>query len=396
MSRSLEELSIEEKRNLIKQIEQKKQGLIDEDWSEICDHFDLSINADTQRKAGVGIKLVADASMLNCVETQEDLSNGYIDRQKMRDLTRQVHGMFRTESRSELLRETVREAVANLEPIDICPTIQMHPTQDDRSLVLALGDFHYGAEINVTGLRGEIQNHYDHVVFEERMERVLMNVMAILKREMVEDVHVFLVGDLIDGMLRQSQQMRLEYGMVESTIRLSEYLAQWLAQLSKYANVHVYAATGNHSEIRPLKSKNREFEDENLEKIIIWYLEERLRENDSIVFYGGAQKYVLTDIEGYSFLLMHGDGEKAIDQIAKDAVNMYSEPIDFFICGHKHKEQEFPMGSTDDGNSIIVRTPSICGVDKYAQSRGFGGKPGAIAMVIERDYGRRCVYPIYL
>ena len=37
------------------------------------------------------------------------------------------------------------------------------------------------------------------------MERVLMNVMAILKREMVEDVHVFLVGDLIDGMLRQSQ-----------------------------------------------------------------------------------------------------------------------------------------------------------------------------------------------
>ena len=190
--------------------------------------------------------------------------------------------------------------------------------------------------------------------------------------------------------------MRLEYGMVESTIRLSEYLAQWLAQLSKYANVHVYAATGNHSEIRPLKSKNREFEDENLEKIIIWYLEERLRENDSIVFYGGAQKYVLTDIEGYSFLLMHGDGEKAIDQIAKDAVNMYSEPIDFFICGHKHKEQEFPMGSTDDGNSIIVRTPSICGVDKYAQSRGFGGKPGAIAMVIERDYGRRCVYPIYL
>ena len=94
--------------------------------------------------------------MLNCVEIQEDLSNGYIDRQKMRDLTRQVHGMFRTESRSELLRETVREAVANLEPIDICPTIQMHPTQDDRSLVLALGDFHYGAEINVTGLRGEI------------------------------------------------------------------------------------------------------------------------------------------------------------------------------------------------------------------------------------------------
>lgn len=54
------------------------------------------------------------------------------------------------------------------------------------------------------------------------------------------------------------------------------------------------------------------------------------------------------------------------------------------------------MGMTDDGNSVIIRTPSICGVDKYAQSRGYGGKPGAIAMVIERGYGRRCVYPINL
>lgn len=104
----------------------------------------------------------------------------------------------------------------------------------------------------------------------------------------------------------------------------------------------------------------------------------------------------MAEIEGYNFLLLHGDGEKNIDQIAKEAINMYNEPIDFFVCGHKHKEQEYPMGMTDSGNSIVIRVPSICGVDKYAQSRGYGGKPGAIAMVIEKDYGRRCLYPIQL
>ena len=69
-------------------------------------------------------------------------------------------------------------------------------------------------------------------------------------------------------MLRQSQLIRLEYGIVESTMQLSEFLASWINAISIFAEVHVYSAMGNHSEIRPLRSKNREFEDENLEKVM--------------------------------------------------------------------------------------------------------------------------------
>ena len=96
------------------------------------------------------------------------------------------------------------------------------------------------------------------------------------------------------------------------------------------------------------------------------------------------------------FLLLHGDGEKSIDRIARDSINLYGEPIDYFICGHLHRENDMPAGTTDSGNSVIVRVPSLCGMDRYAQSKGFGAKAGAIAMVIEKDYGRRCVYPIRL
>lgn len=369
--------------------------MVDDDWSEICDRFNLNINVETLRKAGVGIKLAADANMLKGGEAEADLSNGYVERQKMRDLTRKVNAMYRTESRSELLRETVREAVKAL------PEIIVHEREgtvcrDAQSLVLALGDFHYGADIHVEGLYGEMINEYNHEVFEQRMEELLAQTIAILRREMIGDVEVLLVGDLIDGMLRQSQLMRLEYGIVESTMRLSEYLARWLVRLSEYAEVKVYASTGNHSEIRPLKSKNREFEEENLEKIILWYLDARLRNYEKIYIDADCKRYTLTEVQGYNFLLLHGDGEKSIDQIAKDAVNLYGESINFFVCGHKHKEQEYPMGMTNDGNSVIIRTPSLCGVDRYAQSRGYGGKPGAIAMVIERGYGRRCIYPIQL
>ena len=394
MSRSLEELSEIEKSALVGQIAKKKAGLIDIDWNEICEQFDLNINAETLRKAGVGIKLAADANMLSgCVS---DISNGYIERQKLRDLTNRVNAMYRTQSRSELLREQIAEAVKNLPPFSITTYAASEREDKDRAIVVALGDFHYGADIHVEGLKGEVLNEYNHNVFERRMEKLFHELVDIISTEYVSEVHLMLVGDLIDGMIHLNQARRLEYGIVESTIRLSEYLAFWISELSSYADVHVHAALGNHSEIRPLKSKNREFEEENLEKIIMWYLRERLRNREEIFVGADCKRQTLVDVKGFSFLILHGDGEKNIPLIAQDAINMYAEPIDFFICGHTHKEQEYPMGMTDTGNSVIIRAPSICGTDKYAQSKGYNGKPGAIAMVIERGYGRRCVYPIQL
>ena len=325
-----------------------------------------------------------------------DISNGYVERQKLRDLTNRVNAMYRTQSRSELLREQIAEAVKNLPPFSITTYADSEREDKDRAIVVALGDFHYGADIHVEGLRGEVLNEYNHNVFERRMEKLFHELVDIISTEYVSEVHLMLVGDLVDGMLRQSQLMRLEYGIVESTIRLSEYLAFWISELSSYADVHVHAALGNHSEIRPLKSKNREFEEENLEKIIMWYLHERLRNREEIFVDADCKRQTLVDVKGFSFLILHGDGEKNIPLIAQDAINMYAEPIDFFICGHTHKEQEYPMGMTDTGNSVIIRAPSICGTDKYAQSKGYNGKPGAIAMVIEKGYGRRCVYPIQL
>lgn len=146
------------------------------------------------RKAGVGIKLAADAQMIGSART--DLSNGYVERQKMRDLTKQVNAMYRTESRSELLREQIDDAVKNLPSFSITPYRGLENKNGDRALVLALGDFHYGADIHVEGLKGEIVNEYNHTVFEDRMERLLHETVDVIYAEDVHEIHLMLVGDL--------------------------------------------------------------------------------------------------------------------------------------------------------------------------------------------------------
>ncbi len=385
-------------RDLVVDILDKKNGSLDLDWLEICERYDLSVSPETLRKAGVGIKLVADAGLINDGPSQSLMDRNYIERQKARDLIGKIKTAEREESRSELLRETVANAIQTLSPIR--PLIDFPTVSHEGAshLVVCIGDIHFGAKIHVTGLYGDILNHYDQEEFERRMNKLHAEIVDILyHNKNIGAIDLLFVGDLIDGMLRQTQLMKLEYGVIESTIRLSEFLANWIARLTEYIPVvNVYGCFGNHSEIRPLGSKKGDFEDENMERIVFWYLKERLAGIDAVRVQNDCGKYCAIDICGFSFLLLHGDDARHIQEVARDAVNLYGKRIDFFVCGHLHREGEFPSGMTPDGGSIIVRTPSICGVDSYAHSKGYRGASGSTAMIIEPEYGRRCVYPIRL
>lgn len=293
------------------------------------------------------------------------------------------------------MRDAVFKAAKALPEIQIVPLAGQRDS-DERSLVLCVADCHYGAEWTIRGLHEEVLNAYSPEIFEARMADLLGQVRAILERERLSHVVLLLCGDALDGMLRSSQLMRLRWGVVESCMRYAEYMARWVSALALYADVEVYGVDGNHSEIRPLGSRRGEFENENLEKIILWHMAARLRNAATVKVDECAAKRKLVKVQGYSILLCHDTDTRALEEAAKQAMLLYNERIDFMICGHKHRERELISGYTDSGNAVILRVPSICGMDDYAQRLGYGGQPGALAMVVEAGYGRRCAYPILL
>ena len=71
------------------------------------------------------------------------------------------------------------------------------------------------------------------------------------------------------------------------------------------------------------------------------------------------------------------------------------------ILSHEMDRESFNLileksGIMNGTNIYVERVPSLCGVDPYAQSLGYGGQPGATIILMEEGYGRRCVYPIIL
>lgn len=398
--RSIESLSAKEKADLVQQILDKKNGVADIDWRDIVQDFNLDCSSETLRKAGVGVKLAEDAGMsiASDVAGTRDVMDGYVERQKLYDLRREVRKDLREQSRSELLREMIRDSITGLPEIKIRSYDYPWGDNPNKDLVVGIGDFHYGADFTVTGLYGEKLNRYNSDVFIDRMEQLIFEIREIANRHKPQQITVMIVGDMLDGLLRTSQISRLEYGVVESTIRLSETLSQWLAKLAEETctPVRVYAVRGNHGEIRPLGSKAGQFPEENMERVVMHYLHERFAFSPYVkVEDNDAPMCRMIDVCGYKFLLIHGQGDD-VEKIARDHQTLYNDKIDVFMVGHLHKTQTFTAGMCKNGNVLIERVPSICGIDPYAQSKGYGSPAGATVILMEEGHGRRCVYPIRL
>lgn len=164
-------------------IHDKVTGITDLDWSELAAETGMGIHPDQLRKMGAGIKLAMEAGMLSL----EDGGKGKYDLQKMRDVRNEINMTCRSEARSEALRDAIIEATGKLNPVRIDPLPRPHPSSG-RSLVVALGDFHYGAEWKVRGLCGEILNEFNPEVFEDRMQHLLSQIIEILQKEAITHV----------------------------------------------------------------------------------------------------------------------------------------------------------------------------------------------------------------
>jgi len=399
LSRRFDELSQQEMRNITQEILDRRKGKNDKRWVDIVNEYNLDCTSDDLRKLAFGVRFASDAGMRFDEKVQTEINKGYIERQKLYDIQRKINKDLRELSRTELLCECIDSAIEKLPKIKVCsfPTVRRTKLKQ-RDLVVGIGDFHYGADFDVKGLYGESINKYDSSVFNHRMSMLLSEIVDIVDKESPNQVTIMIAGDMLDGMLRASQLQKLEYGVIQSAMMLSETLAVWLAELENAIEIpiRVYAVRGNHGEIRPLGTKAGQFPEENMERIIMHYLFARFQGiNSVLIAQNDAPLMQVIDVCGYQFLLMHGENVN-MESIAKDSINLYQKPIDIFMVGHLHKSQSFSSGIMPATNIYVERVPSLCGIDPYAQSKGYGALPGATIILMEEGYGRRCIYPIIL
>lgn len=388
----------------------KDAGLIDFTWEQLTPILNTQLNIEETEWRGesawrkkyrvmqqayddVFSKLQFSESRMTEIEEQKRELNKA--RMKLQTEKLEYNRWLREEARNELIVEHICEAIKSLPPLDIpnvLPANVVGRIHGEREGCLLIADPHYGVDLKITGLFGEVINEYSPEIFESRMWNLLTQVVDICKKEGFSSLNVYDLGDEIDGLLRVSQLFKLRYGVIESTVRYSRFISEWLNELSKHVHVkYQMVKDSNHCQLRMLNQPKNTFKDENMSYIIAEKIIDRLENNSNFEFIQNPTGYIFDNLVGYNVLGIHGETKK-LEQAIKDFSKTYGVTIDFLVGGHKHHQDSQNIGIQSD----VIGAPSIIGVDDYALSLHKTSDPGATLFVLEKNKGKVLEYNIKL
>jgi len=339
--------------------------------------FQKILNANQAKFADSSVQLSA---------LKEEQRNLIKERNKLQTEKIEYNRWLRETARDELLEEKIIDAINDLEPLQIPEKtgVSLH----EREYILTIADLHYGKELKITGLFGETLNEYSPEICERRLWDLLAKVIQLIKKEEIDCLRVYNLSDNIEGILRFSQLMKLRYGVVDSTIKISEVLANWLNELSKYTKVkYAMCMDGNHDEVRSLVGKKGTFVDDNMNKIIYMFLQERLKNNPNIEILKQNTPMIFDQVCGFNILACHGDTKNLVKAIG-DYSSIYNINIDYLIGGHMHHSREEDTGI----NSEVILVPSIIGIDDFSMKLRKTSNAAAKVFCFEEGMGKTAEY----
>lgn len=313
------------------------------------------------------------------------------ERIKIKTEKLETNRWLRADARDQMITEQLVSAINNLTPLQIPDQIELENNKELRSYLLAFGDCHYGIEYKINGLYGDIINEYSPEIFEKRMEVLLARTIQIVENEGIDVLNVWELGDGIQGILRlNSQLMKLRYGIIDSAVRYANYITEWLNKLSFHVRINFQMVVdSNHNQLRICGAPKNAFTEENMSKIMMLIIKERLKNNPNISIDENPTGMNFAVCSGYVILGSHGE-YKNLANAVDDLNKAYDVTINYLIGAHIHHSETKEVGKGIEAISIR----SICGVDPYGMSLNKTSVPGAKLLCFESGNGITCEYNI--
>lgn len=310
------------------------------------------------------------------------------ERMKLSDERVQNNALLRRISREETIKELGIEA-ANI-VASKCPlAISEAPvaTGDTEKVgILQLSDWHYGIVIDT------IYNQYNPEIARNRVAQLISKVKEIIKKEKINYLYVFNLGDMIAGNIHLTIRLNSRINVLNQIMEVSEIVAEAIASLSTCVQgIDYYAALDNHSRIDPIRENSLDLE--SLCRITTWYLKERLKGQHNVLIHT-TNKYgpdiITTSIWDHKVAAVHGHKDKP-EKVVDNLVLMTKQDFDLILTSHFHHFQ------ADEKNEVLVLcNSSLMGTDDYAQKLRLSAKPSQNFIVATPENVAEQIYRIVL
>lgn len=288
------------------------------------------------------------------------------DKFKFRDQKREFNNTLRKMARLEHLQEYLKESVETIQPISL-PIKQVSPATIKEGMVV-ISDMHLGMQINSQF------NVYNKEVAKQRLNKLKERTYQKIIKEDINTLHIASLGDQIHGLIHSTTRITSEENVIEQIISVSEYLKAFVQSfLEMGIDVKFYNVVGNHS--RAVANKNDSLgTSESFERLITTVLNTAFKEYSNYESIEDTEGFVIVNISGKNVVLAHGDLDRGANAITKLS-QLLGIQIHYLITGHVHHHF-----IKEHGLTVQYGVGSMCGLDQYAISGRFSGRPSQLIL----------------
>lgn len=374
----------------------KDSGIIELTWTELADILNKELVDDESEYLGesayrkkyqqakafyneVFSKMVSDEYYDQIAEKQRALQKTLC---KVRTEKLEYNRWLREDARDELFEEKVIESIRKYSNITTPPRA-IDVVHGKRAGVLAIADCHFGKEYKIYGLFNEVINEYSPEIFYSRMEQIFNETLEQIKKENLSVIHIYNLGDSVEGFIRNSQLWSLRWGVIDSATIFGNYMGNWLKALSNKVSIVYHQTDGNHDELRLLDGKKGQHLCESVGKVVKNCIILKNEGNPNFRYVENKTGLIFDNVCGYNILGIHGE-VKNLSQAIMEFDNIYDTKISYLISGHKH-HNEFKNCGVKKG---CIGVGSIIGSDEFSMSIRQCADATASFLVFEEGKGK--------
>lgn len=304
------------------------------------------------------------------------------------DQRREYNKLLAEDARVDHIIDCLKESVEKISQEMPLNGGDFHQTyvDEDKEAILCVSDIHYGMKTD------NIWNRYNTQIAKARIEELTQKTIEYLDFHHPKVLNILLLGDMAHGAIHVNARVQSDEDVCDQLMQISEILAEMINILSDHVEVvNVYSTYGNH--MRTIQNHRESVHSDNMEKLIPWWLSQRLDKNEKVNIVPGLfYEFILLQVCGYYIVATHGDLDnfKNMGIMINNLFNkQFGHSIDYTISGDKHHHEEFEQLGVE---STIVR--SLCGTDDYANGKRLYADCGQTLMFFTPRDGKQCTYNI--
>jgi len=202
------------------------------------------------------------------------------------------------------------------------------------------------------------------------LERYLANIAAIINSKNYKEVHISILGDLIEsfsGTSKQNTFKELELWGTNAVIAAYEIIKRWLEKINNVASITIIS--GNHDRSQPNKELEPEGEIANL---VAYFLDK------TTPYQINYSSYVYTEvIDNICYINTHGD--RGINKDMTKLVWDYGKQghYNVVLAGHLHSRKKLINATYDNSTDFrMIHCPSLFTGNFYSETLGYTSTAG--------------------